>query len=45
MHNNEHVDTRGIWPAYVNGLKAIRLIGKPLDISLEDARAVASQLE
>lgn len=42
---NEHVDTRDIWPVYVNGLKAVRLIGKDLSITLEDARAVASQLE
>lgn len=43
MH--EYVDTRGIWPVYIKGIKAVQLVGKPLDITLEDARAVAKTIE
>jgi hypothetical protein len=36
----DYVDTRGPWPVYVNGVTAVELRGKPLDISVEDARVV-----
>jgi hypothetical protein len=40
----EYVDTRGVWPTYVKGVFAVSLEGKPLSISLEDARYVAEAL-
>lgn len=36
----EYVDIRGVWPTYIKGYLAITLVGKKLDISLADARAV-----
>lgn len=38
---NEYVDIRGVWPVYVCGVWAVQLPGKPRDISVDDARAVA----
>jgi hypothetical protein len=39
--NGEYVDVRGVWPVYINGFVAVRLVGKRHDITLDDARAVA----
>jgi hypothetical protein len=44
MYKLEYVDSRGPWPVYHNGMVAVKLIGKPHDISLEDAREVAKQI-
>lgn len=41
---SEYVDTRGPWPTYVWGVLAVSLPGKPRDISVPDARAVASKI-
>jgi hypothetical protein len=37
---NEYVEIRGVWPVYTYGAFTLELIGKPLSISLEDARAI-----
>lgn len=42
---NEHVDVRGAYPVYVCGMMAVKLPGKNRDITLEDARACAAQIE
>lgn len=41
MEQQDYVDTRGAWPMYCNGQVAITLVGKPMDITVEDARVVA----
>lgn len=41
---NEYVDVRGVWPVYINGPITCVLRGKRRDISLEDAREVATAL-
>jgi hypothetical protein len=40
----DYVDVRGVWPVYINGMIAITLVGKPRDISVEDARIVAAEM-
>lgn len=42
---NDYVDTRGVWPTYINGMIAVSLVGKDREITIEDARAVASKLK
>jgi hypothetical protein len=42
--SEERVDVRGPHPVYINGMIAVQLDGKPLNISVADAREVAKQL-
>lgn len=41
---NEYVDVRGVYPVYVNGVKAVVMPGKPRDISVDDARAFVKEI-
>lgn len=41
----DYVDTRSVWPVYIKGLVAVELTGKPLSISIEDAREVAYKIQ
>ena len=45
MSRKDYVDTRGIWPVYIDGIKAVTLVGKPLSITVDEAREVVRNLE
>lgn len=38
----EYVDVRGVWPIYIKGVRGVVLEGKKRDITLAEARIVAS---
>jgi hypothetical protein len=39
-----YVDVRAIWPTYIVGFKAIKLEGKPRDITPQEAHEVSQKL-
>lgn len=43
-NNLRYVDTRGVWPTFVQGQTAVTLDGKPHSISVDDAEVVARKI-